>query len=79
MHFRPGNGIYVLFRYNEQDAVMLVLNKNDNEVVLGLERFQERLQGFSVALDVVSGEPRELGDALDLPARSVQVLELRPQ
>ena len=76
MHFRPGNGIYVLFRYDEQDAVMLVLNKNENEVVLGLERFQERLDGFRSGRNVISGESGSLGDTLRLPARSPLILEL---
>ena len=55
---------------------MVVLNKNDDAVALKLDRFEERLAGYRTATDVVSGETRELGEALQLPARSVLVLDL---
>jgi len=76
-HFRPENGTYVYFRHNEQESVMIVLNKNDEEFSLNLSRFDERLKGYSSAMNVVSGETLTLGDTLNLPARSAQVLELR--
>ena len=78
MHFVPDDGTYVYFRYNDSESVMVVLNKNDEPVPLALDRFAERLEGFGRAHDVVSGESVELGDTLELPARSVTVLELAP-
>jgi glycosidase len=76
MHFRPENGTYVFFRYNDDDAVMVVLNKNPETVSLDLARFSERLRGYSSFNGVLGGEHRLIGDKLDLPARSVQVLDL---
>jgi hypothetical protein len=55
---------------------MVVLNKNAEAVPLPLDRFAERLQGFRAARDVITGAEMSLGDRLELPARSVQVLEL---
>ena len=75
-HFRPQDGVYVYFRYDDTDTVMVVFNKNRNPVSLQLARFQERLQGYQKALNVVSGNTLPLGDALDLPPRSVLVLDL---
>jgi glycosidase len=76
-HFRPENGTYVYFRHDADESVMVVLNKNREEVRLPLDRFSERLDGYSEALDVISGEAGPIGDTLTLPARSVRVLELR--
>jgi glycosidase len=76
MHFAPRDRTYVYFRYDDSDRVMVVLNKNDDAVALKLDRFEERLAGYRTATDVVSGETRELGEALQLPARSVLVLDL---
>jgi glycosidase len=76
MHFAPRDRTYVYFRYDDSDSVMVVLNKNDDAVALKLDRFEERLAGYRTATDVVSGETRELGEALQLPARSVLVLDL---
>ncbi|RPH95202.1 MAG: alpha-amlyase [Lysobacterales bacterium] len=76
-HFRPQNGTYAWFRHDDDDAVMVVLNKNLEPVELELARFAERLRGFSAAQDVITGETLPLGATLPLPARSVRVLDLR--
>jgi len=76
-HFRPENSTYVYFRHDDNESVMVVLNKNEEAVSLELSRFRERLQGYSAARDVVSGETETLGEALNLPARSVRILELK--
>jgi glycosidase len=76
-HFRPENGTYVWFRHDADDAVMVVLNKNHEAVELALDRFAERLQGYRAAWDVLTGAELVLGDTLELPARSVQVLDLK--
>jgi glycosidase len=78
-HFRPENGTYVYFRHDADDSVMVVLNKNQRAVDLQLGRFSERLQGYTTAVDVISGATQALGDTLVLLPRSVQVLELRGQ
>jgi glycosidase len=76
MHFRPGNGIYVLFRYDDRNSVMLVLNKNEHDVTLETARYLERLKGFDRTRNVITGELQSLGDTLHVPARSPLILEL---
>jgi glycosidase len=76
-HFVPEEGTYVYFRHGDEDSVMVVLNKNADAFPLGLARFRERLEGYREARDVITGEVHPLGTALNLPPRSVQVLELR--
>jgi glycosidase len=77
MHFRPENGVYVYFRYDDSDTVMVVINKNEEQTELGLERFAERIDGITRARDVLNGQDFELSGKMVLPARSVQVLDLR--
>jgi glycosidase len=76
MHFRPEDGTYVLFRYDENETVMLILNKNPETTVLELERFEERLTGFTLGRNVVTDDLLQLDQALTLPARSTLLLEL---
>ena len=76
-HFRPEDGSYIYFRHNEETSVMVVLNKNKEATSLKLDRFQERLAGYSEGVDVITGEVVMLGSSLDLPSRSALVLELR--
>jgi len=76
MHFYPEDGAYVLFRYDERDTVMLVLNKNSTAARLATERFRERLPPGAVARDVMTGQRMILGAQLELPPRSVTLLQL---
>ncbi|MET2985836.1 glycoside hydrolase family 13 protein [Aureibaculum conchae] len=41
IHFAPENGIYVLFRVEGNETVVMILNKNDEQVELDLNRFKE--------------------------------------
>ncbi|MDY7394457.1 glycoside hydrolase family 13 protein [Aureibaculum sp. 2210JD6-5] len=41
IHFAPENGIYVLFRVGKDETVAMILNKNDQQVQLNLNRFKE--------------------------------------
>ena len=76
-HFVPEDGTYVYFRHDADESVMVILNKNAEETELDLSRFNERLEGYDKAMDVISGKLLQLGSTLKLPARSVLVLELR--
>jgi glycosidase len=76
MHFRPDQGTYVYFRYDDDDTVMVILNKNPEPFTLDLDRFEERLARHGTASNVISGERLSLGDSLELPGRSVLVLDL---
>ena len=75
-HFVPEDATYVFFRHDDSDAVMVVFNKNEEAYPLRLDRFAERLAGFDTATDVTSGQTLALGETLELPPRSVLVLEL---
>ena len=77
MHFVPEDGTYVYFRYSENDSVMVVFNKNEEAASLDLSRFAERLQGYNQAHEVVTGAEYSLAESMDLPPRSVLVLELK--
>ena len=75
-HFRPENGIYVYFRHSQKQSVMVALNKNRESAVLDLNRFAERLAGFSSAHNVITGDWLTLNSTLTLPPRAPSVFEL---
>lgn len=76
MHFAPEDGVYVYFRYNEEDSVMVVLNRNDKATDLETGKFSERTNGFDYGKDVVSGTIFPLDPGIRIPARSALVFEL---
>jgi glycosidase len=77
LHFAPSNGTYVYFRYNKQEKVMVVLNKNNKEAQLSAGRFSEILKGHQQAVNVLTGEQVSLQHNITLPARSATVWEIR--
>lgn len=77
MHFIPENGIYVYFRYTDSESVMVILNNNNEEKTLTTTRFNERLQGFNSAENIVTKQSVSNLQQVVLPAKSATILELK--
>jgi len=76
MHFLPEKGIYVYFRYTDEQRVMVVLNKNKEETVLELNRFSDLLNGFSRGKDILTDKKYELNNQLTISANGPMIIEL---
>ncbi len=76
-HFMPKNGVYVYFRYNADEKLMVVLNQNEEAQTLDLKHFAEMLHNVSGGQDVISGKSYEFKDKLTVPAKTPLVLELK--
>ncbi|MEL6590755.1 MAG: glycoside hydrolase family 13 protein [Bacteroidota bacterium] len=78
MHYGPlHDGIYVYFRYDDAEKIMVVLNKNDKDFSLDLNRFADMLEGGEQATEVLSGASYSLNDKLSVPAGKPLILEIR--
>lgn len=77
VHYVPKNGIYVYFRANKTETVMVVMNKNQEQTILDSARFKTQLKDFSTATDVVTGQSQNILNNLKSPANSVLVLSLK--
>jgi len=76
MHYVPENGVYVYFRYNDTDMVMVVLNKNKTATELKIARFAEMLAGHAGALNVMTGTELDISRTITLGPRSATILEI---
>jgi glycosidase len=76
MHYAPRDGVYVYFRYLDDEKIMVILNKNKDPFNLDLGRFKSSIGNTISALDVISGKKMNLGDSLSLEPRSSLILEL---
>ena len=72
----PQDGVYVYFRQDNQQTLMVVLNKAEEERRIDLARFAESIRGNRSAHDVLGGKEFDLSTGLTLPSRSATVLEL---
>lgn len=77
MHFVPEDNVYVYFRYDGTQTVMVVLNNNDSDMQVDMARFRDGWQGYAVATDVLSGRTFAGFGEWTLPGNTSMVLELR--
>jgi glycosidase len=76
MQFLPQDGVYVYFRYDNNETVMGVFNQNDDTKTIDLARFSERIKDFTRALDVATGTTFNLESTLTLGGKYVLVMKL---
>ena len=76
LHYIPLGEVYVYFKSFGDEHKMIVLNRNDEEVELGLERFQQGLEGFAQMNNVWTGEVEEIGTTLTLAPMESYIFDL---
>ncbi|MDA3816117.1 MAG: glycoside hydrolase family 13 protein [Prolixibacteraceae bacterium] len=75
-HFAPENGTYTYFRHNDDEAVMVVLNKNEEEAAISTIRFQEIIEPYNSGNEVISGRVLNNLSNINIPAKSAIIVEL---
>lgn len=75
-HYIPQDGIYVYFRYNAEDTIMVVLNKNDELKTLDTSRFSEFLRDHSGGTEIITGQPVPDINQLTVPAKHAFIIDL---
>lgn len=76
-HFVPVENIYVYFRYNENETVMIILNNNEKDMQLNMSRFAEATRGYNQATDILTGKSFKDFKTWTIPAMAPMVLELK--
>ena len=75
MQFVPEDGVYVYFRYEAKQTVMIVMNTAKADKNISFNNFAERTKGFTQAINVVTKEKTEMKDFM-LGSYKTMVLEL---
>lgn len=76
-HYIPENNVYVYFRHNDTESVMVVLNNSLDNQKIKLNRFQENLKEFTSGNDILSGRTFDLKEELSVEGKSSLILELK--
>ncbi len=77
MHYIPENNVYVYFRYNDKESVMVLINNNLEKQTIKLNRFRESIKNNLTGTDVLTGKQINLKEDLEIVGKSVLVLELK--
>jgi len=76
-HFVPENNLYVYFRYNDRESVMIILNNSEKETrTITSDRYAESINGFTHGKDVISGT--EISDlkSFKIAPKTAMIIEL---
>ncbi|MCL5030917.1 MAG: glycoside hydrolase family 13 protein [Bacteroidetes bacterium] len=77
-HYAPqNNDVYIYFRYNDKEKVMIVLNKNADKVSLDMNRYNEMIPNTFKAKDIISDKVMEIKNILEIPAKTAMILEIK--
>ena len=76
-HYIPEDGIYVYFRTLGKESVMVIVNNNEKYLkTVATGRFAENLNGFKTGKDVLTGSQIKDLSKIEVPAKSVKIIEL---
>lgn len=78
-HYMPEKNVYVYFRYDEKDSVMVIINSNSEKQTLKLDRFAESIKGFNAGKDIISGQnfPININEEISINGQSSMIIELK--
>ena len=75
MQFVPENNVYVYFRYDTDDQVMIVINNNPQAQTLDLKRFEEMIKTAKAGTDMISNKSIKLDKALTIDGKTSMIIE----
>jgi len=76
-HYIPEQNVYVYFRYDDKETVMVVMNNSAEAKTIKTNRFQENIKNFKSGKDVLSGKTVDVSNEISLEGKSVLILELK--
>jgi len=78
-HFIPQNNVYVYFRYNDNESVMVIINANPEKQTIKLNRFAEALNGFTSGKDIISNKNLSINQSgeISIEGKTSMIIELK--
>jgi glycosidase len=76
-HFIPENNLYVYFRYNAKESVMVILNNSEKETrTISRDRYHEAMDEFTRGTEVITG--KEINDltSFKIAPKTAMIIEL---
>ena len=76
-HYSPEKDIYVYFRYNDSEKIMVVVNNNETATDLKINRYSESIIDKTTGTDIITGSIYNLKSDISIPAQTALILELK--
>lgn len=75
-HYIPQNNIYVYFRYNDDNSIMVIINNHPEIQTINTERFQENIKKYTLGKEVLDNHIFKLEEPIIIEGKSALILEL---
>jgi glycosidase len=75
--FLPEDGVYVYFRYNNEQSVMIIMNNNEAQKTLKTGRFNESMQNYLSGYEIITGKNIANLNPIEIPAKTAMIIELK--
>ena len=76
LHYAPKDGLYVYFRSNADQRLMIVLNNGSTDMLFDAGRYNEGVAGSAMAMDVMKNESFKLSERIRIKPKSARIFEL---
>lgn len=76
-HYIPENNVYVYFRYNDLESVMVIVNNDNKKHQISNSHFAENLMNYSSGKDILSNQNFDLKQDILIEGKSSLILELK--
>ncbi len=75
MQFVPEDNVYVYFRYNDKQKVMIVVNADKEDIQLNTSRFAEMTVDYSKVKNIITNKTHNINN-LEIENRTTSIFEL---
>jgi glycosidase len=76
-HYIPEHNVYVYFRYDASESVMVLFNNSNESRTIKTNRFAENIGNYKTGKDVISEQTIDVTNEITLEPKSVLILELK--
>lgn len=76
IHFDPENSVYTYFRIGNKGAVMVILNKVDEEKTIDPSIYNEILKDYKRKKNIITDKETDVKAGITIPAKSPLIFEL---
>lgn len=77
VHFIPENNTYVYFRYTDNEAVMVVMNRNEKPTIISRNRFSEILDQYKTGVNAITDEIIKVSADFEVGAKQTAIFDLK--
>lgn len=76
-HYLPDNNVYVYFRHNPKESIMVVINNSNESRTFKTSRFAENIKSYTSGKDVITGKSVGVTNEITIEPKSALILELQ--